>query len=134
MDQLLRRTRLITLAALVAAASALPKDATAQVRSNVATVSLVATVPAGASFLPAPMEEPAAFEGGMAQPAFNLIVNAPYRLQLRTALSPGSAATRLSDGRPGLLHLDRVRRSLEAAGIDPDAFPVTVDLVVRPAP
>jgi hypothetical protein len=131
-DQRLSGTRLFTLAAIVAAASALPRDAAAQVRSNFATVSLVATVPAGASFVPAPAGELAAVGGRAARPTFNLVVNASYRLEMRTALSRGSVVLP-SDGRPGLLQLDGVRRSVEAVGIDADESPVTVDIVVTPA-
>jgi hypothetical protein len=128
-DQQLLHKMLMALAPFVAA-SAVPRTAAAQVHSTVASVNLIATVPAGVSFVPAP----AAVQGGSAvQPPFSLAVNAPYRLQVRTALSPGAAVTLPSDGRPGLLELDRVRGSLEAVGINAAAFPVTVELIITPA-
>lgn len=133
MDQQLLYKMPMALAPFVAA-SAVPRTAAAQVHSTVASVNLVATVPAGVSFVPAPAARAAAVQGGSAvQPAFSLAVNAPYRLQVRTALSPGAAVTLPSDGRPGLLELDRVRGSLEAAGINAAAFPVTVELIITPA-
>jgi len=132
-DQRASRCRLITLTALMVGASALPKHAAGQVLSNVVTVSLVATVPAGARFLPTVGGEPWVFRGGAAtQPAFNLAVNAPYRLLVRTDMSAGSAEMLFSDGRPGLVRLDGVRRSLAAAGVDSGGLPVTVDVVLDP--
>jgi len=131
-DQQRLHKTLMALAALVAA-SAVSGNAAAQVSSTVATVSLVATVPPGVSFVPAPAGRAAAVQGSAVQPGFSLAVNASYRLQARTALSPGAAVTLPSDGRPGLLELDRVRGSLEAVGIDAAAFPVTVELIITPA-
>lgn len=132
MDQQLLHKMLMALAPFVAA-SAVPRTAAAQVHSTVASVNLVATVPAGVSFVPAPAGRAATVQGSAVQPAFSLAVNAPYRLQVRTALSPGASVTLPSDGRPGLLELDRVRGSLEAAGINAAAFPVTVELIITPA-
>ena len=135
MDQRQSRCRLITFAALLAGATASPKDAAGQLHSNVATVSLVATMPAGAIFQPAPDGEPRVFRAGPVadQSAFRLVVNAPYRLRIRTEVSPGSPITLVSGERPGLVLLDGVRRSLRAAGVDAEAHPVTVDVVLNPA-
>jgi len=131
-DQRALRTRLITLAALMmAAVGALPAGAAAQVRSGVATVTLAATVPAGATFLPAGGTQRGVFRGRATdQPGYQLVVNGRYRL-LVVRPSSGAREILLSDGRPGLVRLDAVGRSL-AAGLDSSELPVTVDLVLDP--
>jgi hypothetical protein len=101
---------LITLA--IALSLAPLERAEAQTRSAVATVRLTAIVPPGASF----------------RPALGLTVNAPYRVEVRRTGGPN--ITLMDDGRAGLVPLKAVRDSVEAAGLEDDGLPVTVDLVL----
>jgi len=147
-----RYTALSTLA--LALVSALPTVAVGQTRSGIATVQLTATVAAGARFDAAPASEPVgSVSTGMTPRQLALAVNAPYRLVVRwvsgggsaspartirlqshdgtdSELSPGSTIVLLRDGRPGPVLLDAVRRTFNAAGVDPGALPVTVDVIV----
>jgi hypothetical protein len=133
----------------------LPEVAGGQIRSEIATVQLTATVAIGARFSAAPAgEHVAPVSTGTTPQQLNLAVNAPYRLVIRwvsgggsasparairlrshdgadSELSPGSTIVLLRDGRPGAVLLDAVRRSFDAAGVDPGALPVTVDVIVR---
>jgi hypothetical protein len=91
-----------------------------------------------------------------APPRFSLTVNSAYRLQIRWVsnaelpspqrrprrlrasdgrqreFSPGSTVTLLPHGGPGPVPLDGVWRSLDDAGIDARALPVTVEVIVTP--
>ena len=154
MDQPSWHLSLIVLAALVTASTARPSDCAGQAHSNVATVSLTATVPAGATLRPTePMAET---WDPQAPPRFSLSVNSAYRLQIRwlsnaelpspqpkplwlrasdrreREFSPGSTVTLLPHGGPGPVPLDGVWRSLDDAGIDARALPLTVEVVVTP--
>ncbi len=156
MQQLLIQSRYTALSTLaLALVSALPTVAVGQTRSDIATVQLTATVAVGARFGAAPASERvASVSTGMTPQQLNLAVNAPYRLVVRwvsggrsaspartirlrshdgtdSELSPGSTIVLLRDGRPGPVLLDAVRRRFDAAGVDPGALPVTVDVMVR---
>lgn len=146
--------RLIVVAALVTASTARPTGCAGQAHSNQATVILTATVPAGATLRP--IEPMAERFDRQAPPRFSLTVNSAYRLQIRWVsnaelpspqrrplrlrasdgrqreFSPGSTVTLLPHGGPGPVPLDGVWRSLDDAGIDARALPVTVEVIVTP--
>lgn len=128
MDQRQPYRKLIVVAALAVGIGVLPDDAAGQTRSNVATVSMSVTVPAGVRFVPTAVGESSAFSGGPAQPGFSLFVNAPYRLQVRTEPARGETAMLLANGRPGLVRLDGICGPACAA----TGGPAVLELIVAP--
>ncbi|HEY6947334.1 MAG TPA: hypothetical protein VI297_00850 [Gemmatimonadales bacterium] len=110
------RRQIQPLLTLAIALSLAPLErAEAQRRSAVATVQLTAVAPPGATF----------------RPALGLAVNVAYRVEARR--TGRSNLVLIGDGRAGLVPLEAVRDSVEAAGLGDEGLPVTVDLVLDAA-